>query len=290
MTPTGDRREWAELLAPRTTAGRRDRDGSIRPGLLADPCQLANLRRNLALAAETGKPVILHCRSREGEREARDALLSEVRAFGGAVRPVIHSFSGPLDYADAMLELGAVISISGLAFRGGEGARPADRPADRSAARRDRLAVPVATRARAAEHAGVGGVTAAWVADPRHGRGRSGRRWSPLRFVPARGAGVSGAEPLRPPPNRVRRRVRSEIDLEEPIQAELFSVERLEDHARSLARAQTTTTDPTHGRPVASRVAENGRVLGESYRALARAIEEERAITPAAEWLVDNFP
>jgi TatD DNase family protein len=82
--------------------------------------QLANLRRNLALAAEIGKPVILHCRSRAGEREAQDALLREVREMGGAVRPIIHSFSGPVDYAEAMLELGAVISISGLAFRTGE--------------------------------------------------------------------------------------------------------------------------------------------------------------------------
>ena len=82
--------------------------------------QLANLRRNLALAVETGKPVILHCRSRAGERDAQDALLAEVRAFGGELRPVIHSFSGPADYAEAMLELGAVISISGLAFRRGE--------------------------------------------------------------------------------------------------------------------------------------------------------------------------
>jgi TatD DNase family protein len=96
--------------------------------------QLANLRRNLALAAETGKPVILHCRSRAGERDAQDALLAEVRALGGAVRPVIHSFSGPIDYAEAMLELGAVISLSGLAFRRGEEATadvarliPADR-------------------------------------------------------------------------------------------------------------------------------------------------------------------
>lgn len=82
--------------------------------------QLANLRRNLALAAATGKPVILHCRSRAGERDAQDALLRELREMGGAVRPLIHSFSGPVDYAEAMLELGAVISISGLAFRAGE--------------------------------------------------------------------------------------------------------------------------------------------------------------------------
>jgi len=83
--------------------------------------QLANLRRNLRLALETGKPVILHCRSRAGERDAQDALLAEVRALPG-LRVVIHSFSGPVDYAEAMIELGAAVSISGLAFRTGEAA------------------------------------------------------------------------------------------------------------------------------------------------------------------------
>jgi len=85
------------------------------------PAQLANLRRNLRLAADTGKPAILHCRSAAGSREAQDALLAEIRAFGAVPPPVVvHSFSGPVDYADAMLELGAMISISGLAFRKGE--------------------------------------------------------------------------------------------------------------------------------------------------------------------------
>jgi cyclic beta-1,2-glucan synthetase len=78
-------------------------------------------------------------------------------------------------------------------------------------------------------------------------------------------------------------------DAGEPIVAELFSVERLEQHARSLAEAQPITTDPRRVNPIASRVAENGRVLLESYRVLAGAIREERSITPAAEWLVDNF-
>lgn len=81
--------------------------------------QLVNLRRNLGLAREAGRPVILHCRSSAGRREAQDALLAEVRAVPG-LRPVIHSFSGPVDYAEAMLELGAVISFSGLVFRAGE--------------------------------------------------------------------------------------------------------------------------------------------------------------------------
>jgi TatD DNase family protein len=132
--------------------------------------QLANVRRNLALAAETGKPVILHCRSRTGEREAQDALLTEVRRFGGAIRPIIHSFSGPVDYAIAMLELGAVISISGLAFRTGEEST-ADVvrlvPADRLLVETDSpfLSPPGAPRGRNAPE--WVGLTAEWAADLR---------------------------------------------------------------------------------------------------------------------------
>ena len=133
--------------------------------------QLANLRRNLVLAAETGKPVILHCRSRAGERDAQDALLAELRAFGAdAPRVVVHSFSGPLDYAESMLELGAVISISGLAFRRGE-EPTADVvrlvPRDRLLVETDSpfLAPPRAPRGRNAPE--WVRLTAAWVADLR---------------------------------------------------------------------------------------------------------------------------
>ncbi len=77
--------------------------------------------------------------------------------------------------------------------------------------------------------------------------------------------------------------------LDEPIRAELFGLERLEQHAESLAAAQTVSKEPQPGRPLIPRVIENGRVLLDSYRAIAQAIKEERAITPAAEWFVDNF-
>ena len=76
---------------------------------------------------------------------------------------------------------------------------------------------------------------------------------------------------------------------DEPIRSELFSVERLEQHAESLAAAQVVTNDSDTGKPLIPRVAENGRVLLEYYRATAQAIQREQAITPAAEWLVDNF-
>ena len=76
---------------------------------------------------------------------------------------------------------------------------------------------------------------------------------------------------------------------EQPIRSELFSLERLEQHAQSLAAAQTVTKEMSRGRPLIPRVLDNGRVLLSSYRSIARAIQEEHAITPAAEWLVDNF-
>jgi cyclic beta-1,2-glucan synthetase len=75
----------------------------------------------------------------------------------------------------------------------------------------------------------------------------------------------------------------------EPIRAELFGVERFEQHAESLAAAQRVMGESGKGRRLLSRVHDNGRVLREAYRELARAIRDERAITPAAEWLVDNF-
>jgi TatD DNase family protein len=133
--------------------------------------QLANLRRNLRLAADTGMPVILHCRSAAGARDAQDALLAEVRALGGQVpQVIIHSFSGPVDYAAAMLELGAVVSFSGLVFRRGEEAS-ADvvrlAPLDRILVETDSpyLSPPGAPRSRN-EPAWVG-VTARWAADAR---------------------------------------------------------------------------------------------------------------------------
>ncbi len=76
---------------------------------------------------------------------------------------------------------------------------------------------------------------------------------------------------------------------EEPIRSELFSIERLEQHAESLAAAQPITTRPMSGRRLTRRLLDNGRVLLEVYRAIAKAIREERDITQAAEWLIDNF-
>ncbi|MDI1290739.1 MAG: hypothetical protein PSX37_12410, partial [bacterium] len=57
-----------------------------------------------------------------------------------------------------------------------------------------------------------------------------------------------------------RRRTHSKTEFDQPIRAELFSVERLEEHGRSLAVAQTVTAAPHRGLDVHSRIADNGRV------------------------------
>ncbi|WP_294538704.1 glucoamylase family protein [uncultured Rhodoblastus sp.] len=82
---------------------------------------------------------------------------------------------------------------------------------------------------------------------------------------------------------------KSPWDTETPIREELFSVERLESHARSLARAQPVGSRPTRGSPLAPRLADNSAVLLAAYRSIVKEIDEGRAITPAAEWLIDNY-
>jgi hypothetical protein len=75
--------------------------------------------------------------------------------------------------------------------------------------------------------------------------------------------------------------------VEAPIRADLFGIERLEQHAESLAAAQPVLNKSSKRRSLLPRVQDNGRLLREGYREIAQAIREERAITPAAEWLVD---
>jgi cyclic beta-1,2-glucan synthetase len=96
--------------------------------------------------------------------------------------------------------------------------------------------------------------------------------------------------------SEILRRFRSEFEVseevsesDEPIRSEIFSITRLESHAESLARAQNVTNDPRIGRDLTPRIRENQKVLETAYNHIIQAIEERRAITPAAEWLADNF-
>jgi cyclic beta-1,2-glucan synthetase len=75
---------------------------------------------------------------------------------------------------------------------------------------------------------------------------------------------------------------------QDAIRAELLSAERLEQYAESVA-SQRVLTEDRSGRPLSPHVRDSGRVLLRCYRELAAVIREEGAITPAAEWFVDNF-
>ena len=82
---------------------------------------------------------------------------------------------------------------------------------------------------------------------------------------------------------------RFEQDDQEPLWAELFSPERLEQHARSLAAAQPISKRPPRWRTFERRNADNADVLREAYEAISDAVKSKRLITPAADWLVNNF-
>jgi len=77
--------------------------------------------------------------------------------------------------------------------------------------------------------------------------------------------------------------------VEEPIRAEIFGIERLEQHAESLAAAHRSTGNIRRGENLLPRVRENARVLLAAYRNIAETVLAKREITPAAEWILDNF-
>ena len=106
---------------------------------------------------------------------------------------------------------------------------------------------------------------------------------------------MSKARPLRwrmrRPGKRLLRRMAgvSPWDNEELLRAELFSIERLEQHAASLASAQPVTAHPPARPPLSARLSDNESVLLAAYRSIAQVAGEARPITPAAEWLLDNY-
>jgi len=86
-----------------------------------------------------------------------------------------------------------------------------------------------------------------------------------------------------------RRRPESPWDGDELIRAELFSVERLEQHAASLALAQEVALRPGRRRSLGARLRDNESILLAAYRDIAETVGAARTITPAAEWLLDNY-
>jgi len=75
---------------------------------------------------------------------------------------------------------------------------------------------------------------------------------------------------------------------EEPLRAELFSSDQLDHFGKTLA--QTHVLSNTHAKgQLLNRLADNERVLNAVRKLLVDAIKKDRIITPAGEWLIDNF-
>lgn len=75
---------------------------------------------------------------------------------------------------------------------------------------------------------------------------------------------------------------------EPPLRAELYSIEQLERHAKTVAAAHSLAFGRTNDL-LLPRLDENERILIETYDLVATAADDNRRIEPSAEWLLDNF-
>ena len=76
---------------------------------------------------------------------------------------------------------------------------------------------------------------------------------------------------------------------EVPIRQELFGIERLEQHAESLALAQQTTATPPSVSSLHKRLNNNAEVLLKTYYIIAAELEDGHSVAHSAEWLLDNY-
>ncbi|MEP6947335.1 MAG: cyclic beta 1-2 glucan synthetase, partial [Acidobacteriota bacterium] len=80
-----------------------------------------------------------------------------------------------------------------------------------------------------------------------------------------------------------------QLETDPPIRGELFSAERLEHFAAILANDHQGVDLPKRFKHLRARLDDNGAVLVSAYYSLTNAIRDEQSVSPAAEWMVDNF-
>lgn len=76
---------------------------------------------------------------------------------------------------------------------------------------------------------------------------------------------------------------------EPPFRSELFSTEQMEQYGKVLAGQHVIALKTAPSRKLLDRLAENESVLLEVHELVSKAVEANRPITPAGEWLLDNF-
>jgi cyclic beta-1,2-glucan synthetase len=98
-----------------------------------------------------------------------------------------------------------------------------------------------------------------------------------------------GAGPLTPHTGALA--ASPSLDPQLPLRGEFLSVERLEERARSLAATFTLSRETEGGtKGFFGRLEDNARTLVAAYRLLAEDVHRGESISPATEWLLDNFP
>ena len=94
--------------------------------------------------------------------------------------------------------------------------------------------------------------------------------------------------------SRIRARLRGNDTTQEypgdemPLRSELFSADQMEQHGKVLASMHQLKS----GRPrdrILARLADNESLLLEVHNLLTEDVKTDRRITPAGEWLLDNF-
>ncbi|MFC1657853.1 GH36-type glycosyl hydrolase domain-containing protein [Candidatus Omnitrophota bacterium] len=78
------------------------------------------------------------------------------------------------------------------------------------------------------------------------------------------------------------------ITEEEPLRAELFSIEQFKAHAKKLAQGHMVSYKKGHNK-LLLRLKQNENVLVEIYKLLNETGKSKRKISPAGEWLLDNY-
>ncbi|HEY1064465.1 MAG TPA: hypothetical protein VGE52_00085, partial [Pirellulales bacterium] len=101
-----------------------------------------------------------------------------------------------------------------------------------------------------------------------------------------RGAAENGYAPdLAPPNGKLLFRLQLE---DQPLRAEILSLDQLERHGRALANWHQIAAKPGADR-LLPRLAENGQLIHEAYEMVTAAIAANRPVAPAADWLLDNY-
>ncbi len=77
--------------------------------------------------------------------------------------------------------------------------------------------------------------------------------------------------------------------LEAPIRAEIFGPERFAQHGRSLAATHRAKAFASHAAAFFPRLRDNIRTLREAHHYIALQAKSGYYVSPAAEWLLDNF-